>query len=96
MVKVNGNWIELKHLVVFDNGSKIFAAGRECSSNSRKQLRLFLINEHTGEIFSRNGRAESWELVSDSAIRDNISGTVYSAYQTRNIPVYRIHGEFNA
>lgn len=93
MVKLSEKF-SLNHLVVFDNESKIFAAGRE--QDQRRHLRLFLVNKATGEVYTRNGRAEAWEAVSDDSARGNISENIYSAYRSNNIPVYRIRGDFNA
>ena len=87
-----GQSVVLKHLVVFDNESRIFAAGRESMGN-KHILRLYLINTHTGDVYTRNGRAASWESVAE-AERQSISDTVYHAYQGRRIPVYRIRGQF--
>lgn len=89
-----GQAVVLKHLVVFDNESKIFAAGRE-DYGTKHALRLYLINTHTGDVYTRNGRTESWQSVAE-AERQSISDTVYHAYRGRHIPVYRIRGQFDA
>ena len=90
-----GQGVSLKHLVVFDNESKIFAAGREQFGN-RHIIRLYLINERTGDVYTRNGRAETWDVVSEESLRNHISDNVYDAYRRHDIPVYRIRGDFNA
>ena len=90
-----GQGIDLKHLVIFDNGGKIFAAGRE-QFGSKYILRLYLINEHTGEVFTRNGRTASWEAVSDQRYSHHIAEHIHGACHDHSIPVYRIRGEFNA
>jgi hypothetical protein len=90
-----GTGIDLKHLVIFDNESKIFAAGRE-QFGSKYILRLYLINEHTGEVFTRNGRTATWEIVSDERYSHHISEHVHEAFHGHNIPVYKIRGDFNA
>lgn len=89
-----GQSITLKHLVVFENGNKLFAAGREQFGN-KYILRLYLLNESTGEVFTRNGRTDTWNSVWGE-YRQHIVEHVHDAYDHRNIPVYRIHGSFNA
>jgi len=89
-----GQSITLNHLVVFDNETKIFAAGREQYGN-KHIIRLYLLNEKTGEVFTRNGRTETWNIVSEESHRQHIVEHVRDA-RRRNIPVYRINGQFDA
>jgi siroheme synthase (precorrin-2 oxidase/ferrochelatase) len=92
MVNFTGsNGIELNHLVIFEDDNKIFVAGRE---RFNKRLRIFLINEHTGEVYTRNGRAANWAVVDNESNRRSIADNVYDACRRRNIPVYRVKGQF--
>ena len=54
------NDIALEHTVEFPQDDVIFSAGRERTTG---KTRLFLIFNHTGHIYTRNGRADSWEVV---------------------------------
>jgi hypothetical protein len=92
MVNFTEGGISLNHLVVFDEESKIFAAGRQ-QQGTRHVLKLFLVNIRTGDVYSRNGRAETWEAVDDIS-KGIISDNVLEAYRNRTIPVYRTHGNF--
>jgi len=89
-----GQSVTLKHLVVFDNESKIFAAGRE-QFGAKHVIRLYLLNERTGEVYTRNGRTETWQIISDEQLRQHVAEHVRGAFHSHHIPVYKIHGEFN-
>ena len=88
-----GQSITLKHLVVFDNGTKIFASGRE-QFGTKHIIRLYLLNERTGDVFTRNGKAGTWQAVADEQ-KQHIADHVHGAFSS-HIPVYRIRGDFNA
>ena len=88
-----GQSITLQHLVVFDNESKIFAAGRE-EFGAKHIIRLYLLNDRTGDVFTRNGRTDTWELVYEESLREHIVEHILKAYRERQIPVYKIHGDF--
>ncbi len=75
------------HIVEFTRDSTVFAAARE---NGNGHLRLFLINETTGNVYTRNGRADSWEQLIGSN-RDTIIAQIIAARKS-NIPTYRING----
>ena len=87
MVKINYQVLEFDHIVEFIKDSTVFAAARE---NGSGHLRLFLINEATGRVYTRNGRVDSWEQLFDSD-RDNIIARIASA-RNNHIPIYKING----
>ncbi len=89
-----GHSITLKHLVIFDNGSRIFAAGREQYGN-KQAIRLYILNAGTGEVFTRNGRTDQWNLVSEQAHRQHIADHIHEARAARHVPVYTIRGQFD-
>jgi len=89
-----GQSIRLNHLVVFDNENKIFAAGRE-QFGAKHIIRLYLLNKRTGEVYTRNGRTETWQAIFDEDLRQHIADTVQDVFQRRQIPIYNIRGEFN-
>ena len=78
--------LEFDHIVEFVKDSTTFAAARE---NGYGHLRLFLITA-TGNVYTRNGRAESWEELYGSN-RDAIIARILAA-RNNHIPVYRING----
>ena len=55
--------IVLEHTVEFPEDDLTFGAGREKTTG---KTRLFLIFNHTGRIYTRNGRADSWEVVGEA------------------------------
>jgi hypothetical protein len=87
MVKINYSVIEFDHLVEFSKDRTIFAAARE---NGCGHLRLFLINETTGNVYTRNGRVDSWEELF-GCDRDTIIARITAA-RSNHIPVYKING----
>jgi len=88
-----GQGITLKHMVVYENGNKLFAAGRE-DFGDKHLLRLYLLDRTSGEVYTRNGRTETWNNVSGE-YRQHIVKHIHSAEAGRAIPVYRIQGAFN-
>jgi hypothetical protein len=84
----NYSEVELSHMVIFDRDSIVYAAGRE-----HDHVRIFIVNEHTGNVYSRNGRADSWEEIWGSD-RASVVARVISARNYRNIPIYRIKERF--
>ena len=97
MVKINYQVLEFDHLVIFEKDHTVFAAARENGNghngnghNGNSHIRLFLINESTGNVYTRNGRADSWEQLYGSD-RDTIIARVTAA-RNNHVPVYRING----
>lgn len=83
---VNGRDIYLEHVVSFAKDETIFAAGRESSS---RHLRLFIINERTGDVFySKNACADAWEELYGSA-RADVVDNINSARYRGVIPCFR-------
>ena len=78
--------LEFDHIVTFEKDHTLFAAARE---NGSGHLRLFLINESTGNVYTRNGRADSWEQL-NGFYRDTIIARVAAARD--RIPVYKVNG----
>ena len=87
MVKINYAQLEFDHIVEFSKDNTVFAAARE---NGNGHMRIFLVNEATGHVYTRNGRADSWEQLSGSD-RDTIL-TRLAAARNNHILVYRING----
>jgi hypothetical protein len=85
--RVNYTELNFDHIVEFTQDSTVFAAGRE---NGSGHMRLFLINESTGHVYTRNGRADSWEQLNGSD-RDTILARL-SVARHNHIPVYKING----
>ena len=86
------NTLEMDHIVEFKGDSTIFAAGRE---NGKGNIRIFLIQEHTGNVYFRNGRGEAWELVGERD-RNSLIARVISARNYNRIPVYKVNGNIGA
>lgn len=87
MVKINYHELAFDHLVIFEKDNTVFAAARE---NGNNYLRIFLIYEETGNVYTRNGRADSWEELFGEE-RNTIINRVDIA-RHNHIPVYRING----
>ena len=87
MVQINYAELHFDHLVYFEHDRTIFACARE---NGKGILRIFLYNEHTGNVYTRNGRIDSWEHLSESA-RENVLARIEQA-RSANIPIFRING----
>jgi len=89
MVKINENSIKFEHLVVFEN-NQVYARARE---EETRRVRLFLINEQTGDVYSRN--RDSWEeLYGDD--RSFVVSKIYTARHNRSIPVYNLRTAYKA
>ena len=87
MVKINYAVLEFDHIVEFSKDNTVFAAAKD---NGNGHTRIFLLHEDTGHIYTRNGRADSWEELFGSD-RDTISILITSA-RHNHIPVYKING----
>ena len=88
MVKINYAELKFDHLVVFEHDNTIFACARE---NGNGHTRLFLIfDSGNGRVYSRNGRADSWEKLPDNdaeTVRQRVKGAL-----SNYVPVYKING----
>ena len=91
MVKINYAVLEFDHIVEFAKDRTVFAAARE---NGNGHLRIFLVNEETGNVYTRNGRADSWEELQGSD-HDTIVSRINLA-RNNHIPVYRVNGDSGA
>ena len=78
--------LDFDHIVEFTQDSTVFAAARE---NGSGHLRLFLIINSTGNVYTRNGKIDSWEQLYGSS-RATIIARVIAA-RNRRIPYYRIN-----
>ena len=87
MVRINYEVLEIDHIVDFLEDNTVFAAARE---NGNGHMRIFLVNESTGNVYTRNGRIDSWEQLYGSD-RDIILARIAVA-RNNHIPVYRING----
>ena len=87
MCPVKFDELYFDHIVEFTKDATVFAAARE---NGNGHIRLFLINNSTGNVYTRNGRVESWEQLFGSE-RDSIIARLVAA-RNNQIPVYKING----
>ena len=87
MVRINYAELEFDHIVEFSKDNTVFAAARE---NGNGHMRIFLIHETTGHVYTRNGRADSWEQLYGSD-RDSIIARIIAA-RNNHTPVYKING----
>jgi hypothetical protein len=90
MVKINYEELEFDHIVEFLADNTVFAAARE---NGKGKMRLFLVYEDTGNIYTRNGRANSWEQIYGENVR--LVTDKINAAKNNHIPVYKINGSHN-
>ena len=81
--------IRIDHIVDFTKDQTTFAAARE---NGKGNLRIFLVNHVTGTVYTRNGRADSWEELI-GANCEIIRGKISEARGT--VPVYKVNGNHN-
>lgn len=89
MCPINVDDIRIDHIVDFAKDHTTFAAARE---NASGHLRIFLINDVMGTIYTRNGRADSWEEiigVKSELIRVKISDA------RGCVPIYKVNGTHN-
>jgi hypothetical protein len=87
MCTIKWNELQFAHIVEFTHDSTIFAAARE---NGSGRIRLFLINESTGNVYSRNGQVDSWGAVCE-AHRYIVFELLVAARQNHT-PVFKITG----
>ena len=82
---INYSAIHFDHFVEFTKDDCVFGAGREKANN---RTRLFLIINHTGRVYSRNGRTDAWETVGqneETLIREQAASAKQSSrYFTTN------------
>ena len=74
------------HIVDFTGDRTTFAAARY---NGNNHLRIFLIYENTGSVYTRNGTADSWEAITgteSALIRERIEQA-----RSNRIPVYKVN-----
>jgi hypothetical protein len=79
--------LDFEHLVIFEKDDTMFAAARQ---NDHRHLRIFLIYNTSGNVYTRNGRADSWEELFGS-MRDAVVTRIIAARNYAQIPVYRIN-----
>jgi len=82
--------LDFEHLVIFEKDNTMFAAARE---NGHNHLRIFLIYNTTGNVYTRNGRADSWEELFGS-MRDAVIARIIAARNYSQIPIYRINDTY--
>ena len=89
MVKINYAELKFDHLVIFEHDNTIFVCARQNGSGSAN-TRLFLIFDRgEGHVYTRNGRADSWEQLFDSEA-DNIRDRIKN---NSDAPIYRVNGK---
>jgi hypothetical protein len=81
--------ITIDHLLVFEKDNATFAAARD---NGHNHLRIFLAYHATGNVYTRNGRADSWEELTGES-RSRVLDII-SAARDNHAPVYRINGSY--
>ena len=86
-VKINYDVLEIDHIVEFIQDNTLFAAARE---NGNGHLRIFLINASTGNVYTRNGRVDSWEQLYGSERYGVIARLLHA--RNSNTPVFKING----
>jgi len=82
--------LKFDHIVEFTGDRTTFAAARY---NGNNHLRIFLIYESSGNVYTRNGTADSWEAITGTdagIIRDQIERS-----RSNRIPVYRVNSVHN-
>ena len=89
MCPINVETIKIDHIVDFGKDRTTFAAAREPETN---HLRIFLIYQDTGNVYTRNGRADSWEELL-GVRKDTIVNRIHSARQG-GVPVYRLNATY--
>jgi hypothetical protein len=87
MCPINVSTISIDHIVDFGKDGTTFAAAREPDTN---HLRIFLIYQDTGNVYTRNGRADSWEELIGHR-KDIIVNRVLEA-RSNGVAVYRLNG----
>lgn len=93
MVKLTGtNGIDLSHLVVFYEDSKIFVSGRE---RLTRRIRIFLFDQNTGDVYVRKPFTGNWVVLEDEVSSKSVTENVTEACECRNIPIYRARGQFS-
>ena len=89
MCPIKLDQISIDHIVDFTKDNTTFAAARELDTN---HLRIFLVYEGSGNVYTRNGRADSWEELVGGQ-RDAILARIIAA--RNQVPIYRINGTHN-
>ena len=92
MCNIRFDNLELDHIVEFTKDSTVFVAARE--NGHGKHLKLFLVHNNTGDVYTRNGRAQSWEELLGSN-RDSILTRLLAARNGDRVPTYKINGSHN-
>jgi hypothetical protein len=90
MVKIKYESLSFDHIVEFSKDNTVFACARQSDD---RHLRIFLVNKDTGNVYTRNGRADSWEELT-GANKQDILNRIEAARST-NIAVYRVNGSHN-
>ena len=88
MCPINVDVIRIDHIVDFSKDHTTFAAARETGT---EHIRIFLINDVTGTIYTRNGRADSWEQLVGANYED-IRIKIADARVCGCVPIYKING----
>ena len=88
MVKINYAELRFEHIVVFTREDTIFVCGRQTDTD---RMRLFLVFGYgEGTVYTRNGRADSWEILEDyeaEIVRQRIRESKTSS----TIPIYYLN-----
>ena len=90
MVKIKYEDLVFDHVVEFNKDNTVFACARQSGDN---HLRIFLVYNETGNVYTRNGRADSWEEITGANRQDILSRI--DAARSKSIPVYKVNGSHN-
>jgi hypothetical protein len=90
MCPINLDTIKIDHIVDFAKDRTTFVAVRE---NGNNHLRIFLVYQDSGNVYTRNGRAETWEELFGRQ-RETILNRILEARQN-GVSVYRLNGSHN-
>ena len=88
--KVNIDYavLEIDHIVDFRDDNTLFAAARE---NGNGHMRIFIVNRATGNVYTRNGRIDSWEQLYGSDRYSIIARLTHA--RNNYVPVFSINGQ---
>ena len=82
--------IEIEHLVECKGNNTVFVATRR--KNGR--MHLFIVHESTGDTYSRNANAETWEKLNEQD-RNTFLNRLAAVCREKQVPVYKLSGSLN-
>ena len=79
------NNLVFKHMVELTNCQCLFCSAQEKSTG---RLKLFLIFNQQGKVYSRNGIKGTWEEIKNAGENDSIRQRCDHALKEKSIPCY--------